>query len=170
MAQELAKSKEDMAMVKNNLAVVYIRQGRVSRAYDVLVEARELAPKFITPAFNLIQLYVGQNLNVEALKILNQPPFDKSTDAEILHLKGLSYIQLGQVKQASPYLAQIPSSLQIREDFALTLAKWHLLEGRPTKSLELLNNYKATGLSSPQKLAKRLEREANQQLAALEAK
>jgi tetratricopeptide (TPR) repeat protein len=170
MAQELAKTKEDNAMVKNNLAVVYIRQGRVSRAYDVLVEARELAPHFITPAFNLAQLYVGQNLNQEALKILNHPPFEKSSDAEILHLKGLAYVQLGQVKQASPFLSQIPPKLHSREDFALTLAKWHLLEGRPAKTLELLNNYKATGLSSPQKLAERLEREANQQLAALEAK
>jgi thioredoxin-like negative regulator of GroEL len=134
------------------------------------VEAREMAPQFITPSFNLAQLYVGQNLNQEALKILNQPPFEKSNDAEILHLKGLSYVQLGQVKMAAPYLSQIPEKLQSREDFALTLAKWHLLEGRPSQALDLLNNYKATGLSSPQKLAERLEREANQQLAALEAK
>lgn len=170
MAEELAKTKEEQALVKNNLAVVYIRQGRVSKAYDQLAHARELAPQFVTPAFNLAQLYVSQNLNQEALKILNQAPFEKSSDSEILHLKGLAFIQLGQVKAAATHLSQIPPKFHSREDFALTLAKWHLLEGRPAQTVELIDNLKPTGLSIPQKLAERLEREAKQQLVALEAK
>lgn len=170
MAESLAKTKEEQAMVKNNLAVIYMRQGRVSKAFDSLTDAKTLAPQFVTPAFNLAQLYVSQNLNQEALKILNQYPFEKSQDAEILHLKGLAHVQLGQVKEAGKYLTSIPSKMYQREDFALTIAKWHLLEGRPTKTIEILKDYQATGLSIPQKLAERLEREAKQQLAALEAK
>jgi len=170
MAQELSKSKEENAMVKNNLAVIYLRQGRVSRAYDLFTEAHVLAPQFITPAFNLAQIYVGQNLNTEALKVLSKAPFDKSQDPEILHLKGLAHMQSGSSKSATPFLALIPAKFHGREDFALTLAQWHLWEGRPHEAEGLLKSLQSTGLKVPAQLSERLKREAQQQIAALEAK
>ncbi len=170
LALDLAKTKEEQALVKNNLAVLHLRQGRVSKAYDLLVEARALAPQFVTPAFNLAQLYVGQNLNQEALKILLQPPFEKSQNAEVLHLKGLAYLQASQLKEAGAFLAQIPARYHGREDVALTLAKWHLHEGRPREAQGLLKNYSSTGLSVPKTIAERLDREVDRQIAALEGK
>lgn len=170
MAQELSRSKEENAMVKNNLAMIYLREGRVSRAYDLFAEAHTLAPQFITPAFNLAQLYVGQNLNTEALKVLSKAPFDKSNDPEILHLKGLAHMQSGSSKSATPFLALIPAKFHSREDFALTLAQWHLWEGRPHEAEGLLKSLQSTGLKVPAQLSERLKREAQQQIAALEAK
>src|SRR5690606_14868220 len=108
MAEVLAKTNEEKAMVKNNLGVISLRQGRVSRAYDLFSEARKMAPQFTTPAFNLAQLYIGQNMNQEGLKVLSVAPFEKSTDPEVLHLKGLAHLQAASVKSAAPYLSQIP--------------------------------------------------------------
>ncbi|MBY0518782.1 MAG: hypothetical protein K2P81_17860 [Bacteriovoracaceae bacterium] len=170
LAQDLAKTKEENAAVKNNLAVIYLRQGRVSRAFDLLNESRVLAPQFNTPSFNLAQIYISQNMNQEGLKVLSVPPFEKSMDPEVLNLKGLAYIQSGNAKVAGEYLSKIPSKFHSREDIALTLAQWHLLEARPNQAKEILENYKTTGLTIPYKLAERLKREASQQLAALEAK
>ena len=170
LAESLAKSKDEQAMVKNNLALIYMRQGRVSHAFDLLSESRILAPQFTTPSFNLAQLYISQNLNQEGLKVLSVAPFEKSMDPEVLHLKGLGHIQGGNVKGADQFLSQIPSKFFEREDFALTLAQWHLLSARPHDAVALLDGFKPTGLHVPRKLAERLKREANQQLAALEAK
>jgi tetratricopeptide (TPR) repeat protein len=170
LALDLAKSKEEQAMVKNNLGVLYLREGRTSRAYDMFVDASKLAPQFVTPAFNRAQIYVAQNLNLEALKILNQGQFEKSLDPEVLHLKGLAHMQSGSSKSATPFLSQIPQSFHSREDFALTLAQWHLWEGRPHEAQDILEKLQSTGLKSTAKINERLTREVKQQIAALEAK
>jgi len=170
LAENLSKSKEEQAMVKNNLGVLYLREGRISRAYDMFTDASKLAPQFVTPAFNRAQIYVAQNLNLEALKILQQGAFEKSQDPEVLHLKGLAHLQSGNSKAASPYLVLIPKHFYSREDFALTLAQWHLWEGRPHEAQEVLEKLQSTGLTSTAKINERLKREAQQQIAALEAK
>lgn len=170
LAQDLAKTNTEKAMVKNNIAVVYLRQGRISRAYDLLKEAHDLAPKFVTPSFNLAQLYISQNINKNALKILEQPPFSTSNDAEVLHLRGLAHLQLIQIKQAGMFLSKIPSQFHKRADIALTIAQWHVLEGRPDEALNFLENRQQGISASSDKLAERVEREAKGQIAAREAK
>ncbi len=170
VAEGLAKGKDEEAMVKNNLGVIYLRVGRISRAYDMFTEARKLAPHMVTPAFNLAQLYVSQNLNQEALKVLSVAPFEKSNDAEVLHLRGLAFLQSGNIKSAAGELSKITGKFHAREDFALTLAHWQLLEGKPQVALDLIAGREKTGSNIHYKLAERLQREAKQQIAALEAK
>lgn len=165
---ELAKTKQEEAMIKNNIAVIYLRQGRVSRAYDLLQEAQGLANNFVTPAFNLAQLYISQNLNQEGLKILQRAPFAQSVDAEVLHLKGLAHLQMMQTKVAGQFLSQIPASFYTRPDVALTLAQWHNLEGRPEVALDFLKNRKTGLAKSADRLAERVERDAKAMVAARE--
>ena len=167
MALQLAQDKEEKAMVQNNLAVVYLRMGRVSRAYELLTEAKALAPHFVTPTFNLAQLYVAQNMNLEALKLLAQTPFKESPDPEVLHLRGLAHLQNGQSAEAAPHLSRIPPDFHSREDFALTLAQWHLKERRPERAQEVLRRYESTGLAQTAKLGERLKREVAREIAAL---
>ena len=102
--------------------------------------------------------------------MLSKAPFDKSNDPEILHLKGLAHMQSGSSKSATPFLTLIPAKFHSREDFALTLAQWHLWEGRPHEAQGLLKSLQTTGLKVPAQLNERLKREAQQQIAALEAK
>lgn len=170
MAYDLAKTNNEKAMVKNNLGVVYQRLGRVSLAYDSFKEAHKLAPQFVSPAFNLAQLYLEQNLNQDALKILNAPSFKDSKDAEVLHLKALAYVQLKNYKEAGAYVVQIPTKFYSREDFALTMAQWHLYSGRPQEAIELVKNLKSTGLKIPGQLAERIRRQAEQLVAMAEKK
>jgi len=158
MALDLAKSNDEKAMIKNNLGVVYQRLGRVSLAYDSFKESHKMAPQFVSPAFNLAQLYLEQNLNQEALKILNNSPFKDAKDAEVLHLKALAYVQLKNYKEAGAYIVQIPSKFSTREDFALTMAQWHLYSGRPQEALALVKNLNSTGLKVPGQLSERIRR------------
>lgn len=168
LAQDVAKTKDEQAMVKNNIAVIYLREGRISRAYDLLKEAMELSPKFVTPAFNLAQLYISQNINQEGLKLLLRPPFQASGDAEVLHLKGLAYLQMAQIKEAAIYLGRIPAPMQARPDVALTLAQWHVLEGRPDEALDALEKREKGIVLTADRLSDRIEREAKNQIAARE--
>jgi tetratricopeptide (TPR) repeat protein len=170
MALDLSKSNEEKAMVKNNLGVVYQRLGRVSLAYDSFKESHKMAPQFVSPAFNLAQLYLEQNLNQEALKILNNAPFKDAKDAEVVHLKALAYVQLKNLKDAGVHLSQIPSKFHTREDFALTIGQWHLLSGRPQEALSLVKNLKSTGLKIPGQLSERIRRQAEQLVAMSEKK
>lgn len=170
MALDLSKTNEEKAMVKNNLGVVYQRQGRVSLAYDSFKESHKLAPQFVSPAFNLAQLYLEQNLNQEALKLLNVAPFKDSKDAEVLHLKALAYVQLKNYKEAGAFIVQIPTKFHAREDFALTMAQWHLYSGRPQEALALVKNLKSTGLKVPGQLSERIRRQAEQLVAMSEKK
>lgn len=169
LAQDLAKGKELEALVKNNLALIYLRQNRVTRAYELLSEARTLAPGFVTPSFNLAQLYISQNLNHEALLILNKAPFDKTHDPEVLHLKGLAYLQSAEVKKAGEFLALIPAEMASRADFSLSLAQWHVLEARPDQALNVLDSRQSL-TQDGDRLAERLEREARAQITARETK
>lgn len=166
LAQDQAKTKDEEAMVKNNIAVIYLRQGRISRAYDLLKESRELAPRFVTPSFNLAQLYVSQNLNQEALKILGEKPFSAASDAEVLHLRGLAHLQLGQLKQAGEFFVRIPGQFHARADFALSIAQWHAQENRPDAALEFLDKRQHGVSKVADRLSERVEREARAQIAA----
>jgi predicted Zn-dependent protease len=168
LASDLAKSKEENAMVKNNLAVIYLRQGRVSRAYDLFRDARELAPKLVTPSFNLAQLYVSQNMNHEALRILQQPPFRDSQDPDVLHLLGLAHLQSGQSKPAGEFLSRIPESFHSRADFAVSLAQWHMVEGRPEEALRKLEARNRGVAKNTDHLADRIGVEARALIAARE--
>lgn len=168
LAADLAKSKEENAMVKNNLAVIYLRQGRVSRAYDLFRDARELAPKLVTPSFNLAQLYVSQNMNAEALRILSVAPFRDSQDPDALHLLGVAHMQSGQVKPAGEYLARIPETFHGRADFAVSLAQWHMIEGRPEEALKKLESRNRGVALNTDRLADRIGVEARSLIAARE--
>lgn len=168
LAQDVAKSKEEEAMVKNNIAVIYLRQGRTARAYDLFKEARSLAPRFVTPTFNLAQLYVSQNINQEALKLLAEKPFATSLDPEVLHLKGLAYLQQGQVKEAGEFLVQIPAQFHKRGDFALTLAQWQVRVNGPEKALELLERRQQGVSKTADQLAERVELQAKNLIKARE--
>ncbi len=170
MAFDLSISNEEKAMVKNNLGVVYQRLGRVSLAYDSFKESHRMAPQFVSPAFNLAQLYIEQNLNQEALKILNLAPFKDSKDAEVLHLKALAYVQLKNFKEAGAYLVLISPKFHAREDFALTMAQWHLYSGRPQEALSMVKNLNSTGLKIPGQLSERIRRQAEQLVAMSEKK
>jgi predicted Zn-dependent protease len=168
LATDLARSKQENAMVKNNLAVIYLRQGRVSRAYDLFREARELAPKLVTPSFNLAQLYVSQNMNQEALRILQQSPFRESQDPDVLHLMGVAHLQSGQSKPAGEFLTRIPASFHSRADFAVSLAQWHVVEGRPEEALEKLEARNRGVAKNTDHLAERIGVEARALIAARE--
>jgi len=170
LALDLAKGKVEEAMVKNNLGVIHLRQGRVSRAYDLFREARELAPKLVTPAFNLAQLYTAQNMNKEALAILSQAPFRDSNDPDALHLHAVANLQGGSLKAAGQYLARIPETFQSRDDFAVTFAQWHVLEGRPDQALKNLDQRQRLRAVNTDLLAERVGREARALIAAREAK
>jgi tetratricopeptide (TPR) repeat protein len=170
LADGLAKTDTEKATIKNNMGIIYLRIGKVSQAYLSFQEAQKLAPHLVSPSFNLAQIYVQQNLNQEALKILNQPPFHKSQDPEVLHLTGLAHLQLKNLKLAGTYLEKISSKFYSREDFALTLAQWHLWSGRPQKSVEMIEGLKSTGLPVPAQLMTRIKREAQQQIAVMEKK
>ncbi len=169
LALSLAKGKEEDAMVRNNLAVLSLRQGRVSRAFELLSEAREKAPRFIAPAFNLAQLYVSQGMNTEALKILQAPPFAAATDGEVLHLRALALLQGGQTKEAGALIQRLPAGLASRPDVALTMAQWHVREARPEEAMSLLENLRAP-TPALGVLGERLKTDARAQIAAKEAK
>jgi len=170
LALDLAKGKGEEAMVKNNLGVIYLRQGRVSRAYDLFREAREAGPRLVTPAFNLAQLYISQNMNKEGLAILSHPPFRDSKDPEALHLHAVAYLQGGNPKAAGNYLTQIPETFHGRDDFAVTFAQWHVIEGRPDEALKNLDQRQRLQAINTDLLAERVGREARALIAAREAK
>jgi tetratricopeptide (TPR) repeat protein len=168
LALELAKTPKQQALTKNNIAVFYLNIGRIGAAFDLLSEAMELAPELVTPKFNLIQIYLSQNMPQEAMMLLNKPPFTGSNDFEVLHLKGLAHLEAQQIQLARNYLSAIDPRYHSRADIGLTLAQWHFMEGRPLQALSALDKIKKLDFPIHKKLAERLQFESKQLQASLE--
>lgn len=146
VAQQLAKTPQEKSLIQNNMAIVYFRQGRFTHAFNLLQEAQKTSPEFVTPKYNLAQVYLSQKNTLEGLKILNTGIFKDSEDQEILHLKGVAYLQLGKMNEADSFLKKIPDRSFKREDFALTMAQLRILQDRPHEAMKLIADRNASGL------------------------
>lgn len=91
------------AMIKNNLALLTLKNGRTNEAYDLFKEASTIAPEFHTPVFNMAQIYMEFQQNEKALELLEGLRQKNSKDVDVLYSLAVLYQRINQAKKS--YLA-----------------------------------------------------------------
>ncbi len=88
------------AMIKNNLGLLTLNNGRTNEAYDLFKEANTLAPEFNTPVFNMAQIYMEYQQNDKALELLEGLRQKNSKDVDVLYSLAVLYQRINQVKKS----------------------------------------------------------------------
>lgn len=91
------------AMIKNNLGLLTLKNGRTNEAYDLFKEANTLAPEFNTPVFNMAQIYMEFQQNDKALELLEGLRQKNTKDIDVLYSLAVLYQRINQAKKS--YLA-----------------------------------------------------------------
>jgi tetratricopeptide (TPR) repeat protein len=93
----------------NNIGLVHLNFKRHNEAFESFKRSSELLPDFVTPQFNIAQLYIEFNNNAKALSILKKLEAKNPDDIDLLYSLSLiyfrnndfdnSYIAIKRVKQ-----------------------------------------------------------------------
>lgn len=104
------------AMIKNNLGLLTLKNGRTNEAYDLFVEASKLAPEFNTPIFNMAQIYIEYQQNEKALELLEGLRQKNNKDVDILYSLAILYQRINQPKKSYQAITGINSQYLNRAD------------------------------------------------------
>jgi tetratricopeptide (TPR) repeat protein len=79
------------ATLTNNIGLVHLNFKRYNEAFDSFKRSSELLPEFVTPQFNMAQLYIEFNENAKALSILKKLEAKNPDDIDLLYSLSLIY-------------------------------------------------------------------------------
>jgi tetratricopeptide (TPR) repeat protein len=120
------------AVVNNNLGLIHLAFKRYDEAYDAFNRSHELAPNYLTPEFNMAQLYVEFNDNSKALDILKRLEAKNSEDIDLLYSLSLVYFKMNDSEKSYQYITRIQKDYLNRADivglYAYNLMKKNRLE------------------------------------------
>ncbi len=145
----------------NNLAIIYVHTRQHQLAYEFFTKAIQLNRKAIVARYNLGQFYLKKNLPKKAIIILEELIKKSPKDIELLNSLGLSYLLVGDIKNATSMFSRLPKWALKRQDIASYIALTYYLSGEYQKVLEALNGQEVKGLRGFRKMNKKLRTLAN---------
>lgn len=104
------------AMIKNNLGLLTLKNGRINEAYDLFKESNSLASEFNTPIFNMAQIYMEFQQNEKALELLEGLRQKNSKDVDVLYSLAVLYQRINQEKKSYQVISGINSQYLNRAD------------------------------------------------------
>ena len=82
------------ATLSNNIGLIHLNFKRYNDAFESFKRASELLPEFVTPQFNIAQLYIEFNENAKALLILKKLEAKNPDDIDLLYSLSLIYFRI----------------------------------------------------------------------------
>lgn len=77
----------------NNIGLIHLSFKRYNEAYEAFKRSSELLPDFVTPKFNIAQLYIEFSENSKALSILKKLEVKNPDDIDLLYSLSLIYFR-----------------------------------------------------------------------------
>ena len=128
------------APAKNNIGVIYQREGKVKQAYDTYVEALKVNNFLSTPLFNMAQLDLKHGLADKALNSFLALHKKDSEDIDVLNALGTIYLLKGNLKESLKYYGKIDHKSYRRDYIGINLALALHLGKNHKKAGKLIDN------------------------------
>ena len=129
LALSTAKTKRDKAVVLNNKGVVLLENKRFDEAKDYFKKSIELSKSYLTPRYNLTQIYLKYGILNKAKKQLDLLLRKNATDIDFLNSKAYLELMENDYKDALVYFNLIPAEYRHRDDIATNMAMTYLMLG-----------------------------------------
>ena len=140
IAMANAKNNKQKSVVFNNLGVIYLENKNSPEAKQAFKQAIEQYPKWLTPRFNLAQIYLSFGIYQRAQRELNF--LLKKNGQDVDFLNSMAHLKLMQrdFKSALVLFNKIPVDYRSRDDVATNLAMTYFMLGRFEEAKTALNN------------------------------
>ena len=160
-----AKTNDQKAVVLNNFGVVQMENRNFVEAKEYFKKSIELSNKYMTPKYNLSQIYLRHGLYNKAEKHLTELMHKNAKDVDFLN--SMAHLKLMQkdFKKSLRFFEQIPQDYKSRDDVATNLAMTYYMLGKLDLAKKTLNNsdkedayYTAAQLEMMKKIEKKLNK------------
>ena len=124
-----AKTNKQKSVILNNMGVIYLENNNFHEAKDYFKKSIELSKSYLTPRYNLSQIYLKfalyQNAKKEIDFLLKLSP----ADVDFLHSKAHLELMLQNHKEALVFFNKIPVQYRSRDDIATNMAMTYFMLG-----------------------------------------
>ena len=134
-----AKTNTEKAIVLNNFGVIHLEQENYEEAKEYFKQSLKLAKNFLTPKYNLTQIYLKYGLYNKAKPILTDLLNKNQNDIDFLNSYAHLELMTKNYKNALVFFNKIPESYRYRDDIATTMAMTYYMLGLYQNSLESIN-------------------------------
>ena len=123
LALGLAKNSQNKAIIINNQGIVFAKLGHQEQASAMFKMANRTNPKALTPRYNLSMIYLANNWNKKAARILVALYKKKPNGYIFAKNLSIAYYNLGQYTKAAGVLSIFPSHLHQKHNMQNFLEK-----------------------------------------------
>lgn len=124
-----AKNKKEKSIVLNNFGVIYMENNNFHEAKEYFKKSIELSQTYLTPKYNLSQIYLKYGLYKKAQKNIDFLLSVNSQDVDFLNSKAYLELMLQKHKSALVFFNKIPVQYRSRDDIATNLAMTYYMLG-----------------------------------------
>lgn len=140
IAMANAKTKKQKSVVLNNLGVIYLEMENIPEAKTTFSEAVKLHSNWLTPRYNLTQIYLNYGIYKKAEEELEFLLKKNSQDVDFLNSMAHLKLMKKNYKSALVYFNKIPKQYRTRDDVATNLAMTYYMLGLYEDAKNTLNN------------------------------
>lgn len=140
IALSRAKKNKDKSIILNNIGLVLLEQKHFEEAKDYFKKSIELSSKYLTPKFNLVQIYLKFGIYKKADKEINLLLNANNNDIDFLNAKAHTQLMLKEYKNALVYFNKIPKDYRKRDDIATNMAMTYYMLGLYNNAKEIITS------------------------------
>lgn len=129
LALSRTKSPQEKAIVLNNLGVIYMENDNYPEAKEYFKQSIKLEQKYLTPKYNIAQIYIKYGLYNKAQEIIDKLLTLTPNDVDFLNSKAHIELMQQRHKSALVYFNRIPATYRSRDDIATNLAMTYYMLG-----------------------------------------
>ncbi|MBD65355.1 MAG: hypothetical protein CME62_09115 [Halobacteriovoraceae bacterium] len=164
LALNAAKKDEQKAVVLNNFGVVQMETKNFIEAKEYFKKSIELSKKYMTPKYNLSQIYLKHGLYGKAEDQLTELMHKNDKDIDFLNSMGHLKLMQKDYNKSLRFFEQIPQEYQSRDDVATNMAMTYYMLGKLEMAKKTLDNSdKDNGYytSAQLEMSKKIEKQLN---------
>ncbi|MBT4793444.1 MAG: tetratricopeptide repeat protein [Halobacteriovoraceae bacterium] len=140
LAMGTAKNTKQKAVVLNNIGVILLETQNFQEAKEYFKKSTELSKKFLTPKYNLTQIFLKFGLYKKASKHLSFLIRQRPQDIDFLNSKAHLELMQNNYKLALVYFNKIPKQYRSRDDIATNIAMTYFMLGLYEQAKKTLSN------------------------------
>lgn len=135
-----AKTNRQRSVILNNFGVIYMENNNFHEAKEYFKKSVELTNTYLTPKYNLSQIYLKFGLYKKASKNIDFLLQVNAQDVDFLYSKAHLELMQNKHKSALVFFNKIPAQYRSRDDIATNMAMTYYMLGLYENAEKAINN------------------------------
>lgn len=128
------------SIIHNNIGIYYTKLKQDDLALSEFNKSITLSKKYLTPQYNMAQIYLKFGLYNKAKNILNLLISRNPKDIDFINSIGHLNLMTGQYKKALYFYSQIPQKYMHRDDYATNYSMALYMSGKYKEALKVIKS------------------------------